>query len=178
MKLFIIFYFFLSTLFSPGIEEEKVPWREGKKLTWSMFKGQPENLGNFVASTNSGISLSFGIRTMGDEVQVDYSVQSYFYPNDSWYSSGNVTEIVLAHEQTHFDISELFARKLRQKFDAIPKTKDFKKYAKEIYHKNEEDRVNMQDQFDKQTDHSRLEKVELKWEAFVQDQLERYNDWK
>lgn len=178
MKLLFTIFFVLHTTFGAFVEEEKVLWREGERLSWRMFKGQPETIGSFVASTNSGISLSFGIRTSGDEVIIDYTVSCFFYPEKSWYAKENVNDEILAHEQTHFDISELFARKLRKKFDEIPKNKAFKDAATIVYRKNEEERVLMQDQFDVETDHSRLRDKEVFWEAYVQKQLALYDDWK
>jgi hypothetical protein len=178
MKILITVIFIFNIIFSASVEEEKVQWQEGEKLTWAMFKGKPETIGSFVASTNSGISLSFDIRTNGDEVEINYTVSCYFYPNDSWYNKANVNATILAHEQTHFDISELFARKLRKKFEAIPKTVNFKDDAKVIYEKNEEDRVKMQDQFDLETNHSRLKLSEIEWEVYIEKQLALYNDWK
>ncbi len=178
MKILITFLIVISAVFAPITDDEKIPWREGEKLTWSMFKGSSSGLGGFVASTNSGISLSFGIRTSGDEVIVDYTIQSYFYPQSSWYKKGNVSPVVLSHEQTHFDISELFARTLRKKFDAIQKDENFKENAKLIYQSNEKKRVRMQDLFDRETDHSRLSEEEIRWEKYIQEQLKLYNDWK
>lgn len=178
MKLFIILSLIINSIYSNNVIEERIPWREGEKLTWAMFKGKPEHVGNFVASTNSGISLSFGVRTIAGEVTVDYTVQSYFYPNRSWYHTEKVNNLILSHEQTHFDISELFARKLRKKFNALPKNRAFNEQAKIVYEKNEKERVALQDEFDEITDHSRNETLELEWEQFIKEQLELYNDWK
>ena len=178
MKLFLILIIYVTTIFTPVVEDEKIPWREGEKLTWEMFKGNQENVGNFVASTNSGISLSFGIRTIEGKTKVDYDVQSYFYPNNSWYNKDKVNATILAHEQTHFDISELFARKLRAKFYTISRDRNFKEMARTTYKENEEDRVKMQDKFDRETNHSRIELAEIYWESYIEGQLKLYDDWK
>lgn len=162
----------------PVNDKEKVEWKEGKKLSWDMFKGNPEHVSGFVASTNSGISLSFSMRTSNGEVDINYSVKSYFYPNASWYKRGNVNAYVLAHEQTHFDISELFARKLKQRFSLIPRNPDFKAKAEKVYQQNEQERVAMQHLYDKESDHSRNEIKEKEWQDFVQNELKAFDAWK
>jgi hypothetical protein len=176
--IFVILIVVLSASFSHSAEEEKVLWREGKKLSWNMFKGNPETLGNYVASTNSGVSLSFSMKSRNGEVTIDYTVQSFFYPNASWYVKEKVNPLILSHEQTHFDISELFARKLKEKFATIPRDEDFKEKAQKIYKQNESERLAMQDLFDEETSHSRIEENEIKWEAYIKQQLGLCNDWK
>lgn len=177
MKLIICISVFLMS-FIPVNDKEKVVWKEGKKLSWAMFKGNPENVSGFVASTNSGISLSFSVATRNDEVSITYTVKSYFYPNDSWYKRGNVNAYILAHEQTHFDISELFARKLKQKFSEIPQDSNFKAKAEKVYKQNEQERVAMQHLYDDESDHSRNETEERAWRIFVAKELKAYDAWK
>ncbi|MGK0386126.1 MAG: hypothetical protein ACI849_000733 [Patiriisocius sp.] len=177
MKLISYITLFLLSFTSVN-DKEKVAWEEGSKLSWSMFKGSPENLSGFVASTNSGISVSFSVATRDGKVRVNYEVQSYFYPNNSWYKRGHVNAYVLAHEQTHFDISELFSRKLKQEFSVITKDKNFQSKAEKVYQQNEQERVVMQQLFDEESDHSRDSEQEEAWEAFVQKEIKKYDAWK
>jgi hypothetical protein len=178
MKLFFLISFVLITVPNFQNTKEKIRWEENKKLTWSDFKGSPKNVSSFVASTNSGISLSFSVTTSNGDTKVDYTVASYFYPNESWYKPDTVNPQILAHEQTHFDISELFARKLKEKFSRIQKDSNFKSEAEVVYKQNEKDRVEMQDRFDEETNHSRIDKKEVAWELYIKEQLQVYNDWK
>ena len=48
------------------------------------------------------------------EVQLDFEVNAFFYPNESWYKPDVCNNLILSHEQLHFDITELHARKFRQ----------------------------------------------------------------
>ena len=44
-------------------QEVKLEWNADKQLTWRDFKGKPEKSKEFVATTNSGISLAFSSQT-------------------------------------------------------------------------------------------------------------------
>lgn len=176
-KVFILF-FFTSVAFSQT-KEERIVWQDTKKLTWADFKGTPENDENFVASTNSGISFGFSSKTKAGVKTVDFVVTSYFYPERSWFMEGAVNDYILKHEQTHFDISELFARKLRQKLASLPaEDPQLKEKMKAIYTQNEQERVNFQKLYDWETNHSRVPEEEALWQQKVAAELKAYDDWK
>ncbi|MEL6811743.1 MAG: DUF922 domain-containing protein [Bacteroidota bacterium] len=159
-------------------EEEKIPWRADRKLTWADFKGTPNGPEDFVASTNSGVSFSYSYRETNGVGKVEYSVLSNFYPQLSWYRPSKVTDYILAHEQMHFDISELHARKLRKAMEDIPHNRDFKGNSETLYNQAEEDRRTMQKQYDLDSDHSNNRDEEFKWRAYVAKELKVYERWK
>jgi hypothetical protein len=91
-------------------------WQEGLKLRWSDFQA-PHNL---TADTSAGAHTSAAIYIAGQEDaqgRPGYVVECFFVKKESWVrdsaSSGN--NALLAHEQLHFDIAELFARKIRHR---------------------------------------------------------------
>lgn len=159
-------------------EDEKIPWSREQPLSWNDFRGVPNGADEFVASTNSGISFSFSFQEENGQTKVSYVVGSYFYPLLSWYKSERVTPYILKHEQTHFDISELHARKLRKTLHTIKYDPDFRRLSEEKYHSIELARREMQLLYDQESDHSNKEPQEHQWRAYVTQQLKEYEDWK
>lgn len=166
------------SVFSSEKDDVKIPWNEEQRLTWSDFRGTPERLGDFVASTNSGISFSYGYTTRNGVTEVTHSVTCNFYPELSWYLPERVSPYILKHEQAHFDISELHARKLRKRMSGVTFSPNVKSEMEALYHQVEKERRKMQSDFDEQTDHSKMKDAEEEWELFVANQLDMYDDWK
>lgn len=178
MKIFAFTFFLFLSIFSSENDAEKIAWSENHKLTWSDFKGTPEAIGDYVASTSSGMSVSFSFKTQNGKTEGDVTVICNFYPNRSWFQPGKVTPYILKHEQTHFDISELHARKLRKRISKIEMDVFAKAKIEQLYHSVEEERKQMQKSFDKETNHSKYKKLEEDWEHFVASELKKYEAWK
>lgn len=176
MKIFLaLLFFFIST---PQNVSEKIKWDENQKLTWNDFRGKPIRSASFVASTNTGISFQYSYSQKNGDVSVEYSVESFFHPEGSWYLAERVTPYILKHEQAHFDISELHARILRKNLYGKDFSKRIKSEIESIYQKVEQQRRAMQTKFDAETDHSRNEEKEVFWQEYIANQLAQYNAWK
>src|SRR5690606_27880679 len=129
------------------------------------FKGTPDPKADFVASSNTGMRFSYSISTNQDqEMKVTYTVEGFFNPAKSWHLPDQVTAQILNHEQAHFDITELHARKLRKRLSGRKFSTNAKSEIEGIYHKVDEERRAMQIRFDKETDHSQNEEKEIAWE--------------
>lgn len=177
MKIILIIIIFLGLVF-PSQKEEKMIWNEAQKLTWNDFKGLPNGLDEFVASTNSGISFSISTKETNGEIEINYQIFANFYPQLSWYKPEEVTPYILAHEQTHFDISELQARKFRKALSEITKDRGFKDKASIIYSQIEAQRREMQKLYDAESDHSNRTTEENRWQEKVAALLEQLKEWK
>ena len=66
-------------------------------------------------------------------MEVDCNIETFFYPESSWYIPETANEVILSHEQLHFDISELFARKMRERVARFSFTSRVKSEMKKIY---------------------------------------------
>lgn len=151
---------------------------EANALTWEDFKAAPDPNSPFTANTSSGISYSWSLKTsiLGKEYQ--YEVLSFFNPDRSWVKNSGSAHL-LAHEQLHFDITELCARKLRKalaEFD-FRKTRNVKSELQDLYKKMEAERAAMQKKFDMETRHSMEEAAQLKWQQFVTQELQKFEDF-
>lgn len=176
LKLFVGFFILILT--APQVEPDRIDWSERRKLTWADFKGEPQESAFYVATTNSGLHFTYTSTNTNNVITVKSVVTSIFFSDKSWYKPGKVNDKVLQHEQTHFDISELFARKLRKKLANFKFTNNIKSEMETLYKGNEIERQAMQARFDKETDHSKIEIVEEQWETFVALQLKVLDEYK
>ena len=90
---------------------EVIYWNGDKRLEWTDFMGQPRfDYKDISALTSSGIVHYKGCK----DGQIIYKVRAYFEKKESWVKIVARTKHHLEHEQLHFDITELYARKLRK----------------------------------------------------------------
>lgn len=174
-------HFILLFLMIPVMEvfaqlpANRVQWQD-EPLNWKDFKGEPELQNPFDANTNSGISYSWSLRTSEKGTEFLYKVDVFFYPDLSWVKPGKKDARLLAHEQLHLNISELHGRKLRKamaEYDPDLKS-DIKKVLERIYQKNEISRRQMQEKYDRETNHGQNEAAQAKWENFIEAELTKF----
>jgi hypothetical protein len=171
LKLFCFSFFLLAlgTVFCQ--EQEIIPWSADRKLTWEDFKGKPLKTEWAAATTASGISYEFSTSGTLDNLKVNFKVYTDFYPQKSWYRPEMCNSVVLSHEQLHFDISELFARKMRQKLKETSFTKNVKAEVRKIYRETLKSLTAFQNKYDHQTNFSRNIEQQLIWNKKISDAL-------
>ncbi len=157
----------LVILCSFTVVPDRIEWQPNKTLSWDDFKGQPNGRGGFVASTSSGMSQSYVIAGNGVLNKKETYVKAHFYPEYSWYRAKDTTALLLKHEQTHFDITEIHARILNARIQSYNFTSNSKEEVKDLYEQVEKERRAMQKAFDKETNHSIHRDIEKKWEARI-----------
>ncbi|WP_340199244.1 DUF922 domain-containing protein [Ascidiimonas sp. W6] len=155
-------------------QEESIKWSSSRKLSWKDFKGAPEVGAYAAAITASGISYEFSATIEGEKVLVDYQVNSYFFPKKSWFVKELADVSVLRHEQLHFDITELHARKMRTILSQMKFTDKVRKEIKTVYNKIIDQLQAMQKQYDAESDFSRNPEGQLEWEAKIAALLKQY----
>jgi Bacterial protein of unknown function (DUF922) len=97
------------------------PWSAARRLRWSDFRGQPPGRGDEGAKT--GYALFYAWKCRGEAF--DFRVIAAFRPRQSWVKAvivkdSSQSRSALGHEQTHFDLTEVHARRMRQYFTALP----------------------------------------------------------
>lgn len=86
-------------------------WREHSALGWNDFKGRARrNTGEPSAVTDTGFRAQLECRGG----TLDIRVEAEFYMSSSWVIPGRKSVELLRHEQGHFDMTELYARKMRK----------------------------------------------------------------
>lgn len=102
----------LFILFTSGKDTpDTIYWSENDRLEWDDFEGKPRHDYQGVSAlTSSGIVHYKGCK----DGKINYKVRAYFEKEESWVKEEAMTTHHLIHEQIHFDITELYARKLRK----------------------------------------------------------------
>jgi hypothetical protein len=147
--------------------DQSFSWSE-KQLTWDDFRGKPHTKSRVGAITYSGIKYSY--EQSGSSLSM--KVVATFDPDLSWYNKSTANEYVLRHEQLHFDITELYARKLRAALKQIsPKAAKPSAIAEKLYDKFFSESRDYQDLYDHETNHSRNEARQAEWDKKISSAL-------
>ena len=162
---FLLCFWLLAT--ASTVAPERFAWDEKRLLRWSDFKGSPDTLEPWGASSSTGISQSYAVDGSGVLLKEHVVVAAHFYPDFSWSRPRHRSKHLLGHEQTHFDITEVYARKLARRIEAYSFTSNSLKEIKTIYEEIERERVAVQQQFDKESNHSMDHMKEIQWELRV-----------
>ncbi|MUP46242.1 DUF922 domain-containing protein [Gramella sp. BOM4] len=175
----LVFLFILNLSLQAQEKDERIFWAEDRPLTWSDFKAEAEADHDFAASTNSGISLGWNYSTASGKPVFEYEVQAYFDPNRSWVQEDiDESDELLAHEQAHFDISEIHARKFRRALSEYEIGRNIRQDMKRLTSKFEAERKSMQQAFDRETGHSENAEAEKRWQKFIASELAKLEVYK
>ena len=139
-------------------------WDEKKPLNWEDFKGIPFPFGPFDAAVNSRVYVEF------DSASMKYT--AYAAQNDvhSW-TRYKTDDNLLKHEQYHFNVTEIFARKLNKYLSENNLTPEG--VEEKLTEINQELSV-FQDQYDAETDHNLLQSKQDYWEFKIDSALHEY----
>ncbi|NNK81847.1 MAG: DUF922 domain-containing protein [Flavobacteriaceae bacterium] len=167
----IIVFCFLSLTFLK--EQPTQNWSSNYRLQWHDFKGEARVNSDAVAVTASGLSFSYSTikSNRGDLKEFNYTIEAQFYPEESWYKKEQVNTHILEHERLHFDITELFARKMRKRIESSYLTKNIDQEINRIYGETRLALSEMQKQYDSETSHSQRLENQLKWQRFIKQEL-------
>jgi hypothetical protein len=151
-----------------GFSQDTLFWKPGYRLTWNDFMGKPDLHSNYLALSSAGISYNLFYNS--NSIQVN--AKAFFVKSGSWRKPA-ADSILLRHEQGHFDITEIYRRKLVQTAKEIPAGVPEKaawvieKADKIIKQKNA-----YQLQYDSETRNGTDKKKQEQWLATIQQLLQ------
>jgi len=172
VKAFFIFLIGLGIFQTEGY----LDWKGGRKLTWADFQATPPVQSAHAALTNSGINLDLKLQNR----EFNVKVYARFNPDKSWKRSDiEKSDYLLAHEQLHFDITELYARKLRKAFltRSWKENENVNDIFNDLYQSNQDQLWKVQDIYDAETEHSIKKESQAKWSKAVSDSLKMFRDY-
>ncbi|WP_240729799.1 DUF922 domain-containing protein [Flavobacterium sp. ASW18X] len=172
----IVVSLLLGFVLSAQDKEAGVPWQSKQKLSWSDFKGKIPKDAAAAATTASGITYNYSANIWYHEVKVTITITAFFYPNQSWYRPELVNERVLQHEQLHFNITELYARKMKLVVERTAFTENVKEEIQKIYKDTLKEMKDLQERYDWETSFSRNAEAQQRWNKRIAEALERLND--
>ncbi len=155
-------------------------WSDNQQLEWSDFQGKMDTIittdANSTAKAASSISFMYSETYFNEENWGwCYKIVAIFIPKDSWCLDKN--DILLQHEQLHFDIMELTIRKLRKRvyeLDGILSETRFQ----EIINLAESEFNLQSDNYDKETLFGTDIKQQLFWENKIARELKELEKYK
>lgn len=157
----------------------KIHWNADRKLSWPDFKGSPVESSKF--SAESSLQISYGMKISQDSrgTKVSYNIDCYFEPKESWVKVKMKTNSLLKHEQVHFDIAEIFARKLQKRFRATSFTIDnYNTKSQDIFNRTFSEYQNFQAAYDHDTVHGSDKAEQVNWENNIASMLKKSERYK
>lgn len=138
--------------------DDLLAWHAEKRLTWADYKATPDEQSDAAASTASVLTISYNISSEG----FTYKIECKFSRTKSWVL--HRSDYILAHEQGHFDIAEIFARKLNKKMGEYKfHKKTWQKDLDKIYQDIIMEKEKMQNDYDRETNHSINKEKQAEW---------------
>lgn len=168
----LLFLFIPFSLSAQNNEEELIKWSDTRRLSWDDYKASPNPNSDAVASTTTVLAVDYKFNNN----QFGFAIQSRFSKTRSW--GLHKTNYILSHEQGHFDIAEVFARKLNKNLSEYKfNKKTYQKDLKKIYEEITEEKEDTQNEYDKETKHSINKEKQAEWLKKISALLEEYAVW-
>lgn len=159
----------------PNYLPNEIVWSDTYTLQWNDFVGEPNSRHHSDALTSS--SIYFGYRYDGDHTY-EIEVYSSFFRDQSWVKDGSPNAYLLEHEQRHFDLTEIYARKLKKELTEYAyNNKSLEKNYDRLFEKYFRLLENEQKQYDRESHHSLNRSVQEKWNSYIQRELLSLEDY-
>ncbi len=158
--------FFLLSLVSPGcksgapanVEDDTINWRPHYHLAVTDFHGAPDYESKFAAASHVFVAYDF----------YPDSIPRYHtyccFQRDSWIKKEKADARVLKHEQVHFDIGEIFARKLQLVLDHNDTAEDVRH---KLFDQVIQEELQFDRKYDSETRHSRDSVKQEEWNNYI-----------
>ncbi|MDD5263901.1 MAG: DUF922 domain-containing protein [Candidatus Bipolaricaulis sp.] len=160
----------------PGV----VSWNSGRPLTWNDFRGPaPVNVASLTDAAAIHMTISWPYQynvqcgTSPELVTAtSIAVFNFMDPSRSWAYAPRMTAETLRHEQTHFNLNEVYRRKLENALcGLLPIPQTTKDALRQLLHRTADpilDRMlAVQSQYDRETDHGNSAVAQAEWDRKV-----------
>jgi hypothetical protein len=145
-----------------------------RRLSWNDFKGKPDNNHFGGAVTASGYAFDADIKLEGKIIYLNIGVYVFFNKSQSWKKPNINSDYHLLHEQVHFDITRLGAESFIKQLVNSKFTKDnYNQLLDSIFDKSYNENIAMQQQYDRETQHSINRNIQLKWNDRISEELSK-----
>ncbi|MEQ9009581.1 MAG: hypothetical protein RLP12_17000 [Ekhidna sp.] len=116
MKIILVLIILLPLKMLGQKVDSVIFWTDSYDLTWDDFQGNSDSLSFAIESNRlANAASSVGLEFVGVDSMVGcYLLKSVFYRNTSW--TTDTTDLLLSHEQVHFHLIELSARRFRKRY--------------------------------------------------------------
>jgi hypothetical protein len=157
------------------VNSDSICWQKSYKLKWSDFTGKKP--ATSLVWHTAGCAASIYAKGCIDKGIPNYRITNYFIKSLSWVTD-SLSKGGLEHEQLHFDIAELYARKIRKAIEELRKKK-LKRYSnyEQVINRLLDEREAMDVKYDKETFHSMDLDKQKEWSNVIiaaLEELKRY----
>jgi hypothetical protein len=168
MKLFLLFFITISSL---AFSQEYIGWNQQKKLSFDDFKGEIKV--STAAAVSSTIIKSDIVSQSVWTGRIKVRISAVFDKSTSWVKKEFMSARLLAHEQGHFDITEIFSRKLQIQVDSqIKGSKDYLHKFEKIYNDLYQEYFEFQTKYEVDTDKGRDAENQEKYNKLIHEMLQ------
>lgn len=167
------FAFVFPKVENTDFKDQVIHWEESNPLSWNNFIGRTKSGSSISALTASAIEYAYECK--GNSI--DVTVKAIFIPEESWVKADAMNDYVLGHEQLHFDITEIYARKLRKELESkLTTCRDISR-IESIASVVIKEWKKEQAKYDADSRHSMDKELQALWEEKVFNDLELYKDY-
>jgi hypothetical protein len=145
-----------------------VEWIKDRKLNWEDFKGIPPSITETNASANTNCGFDVSAESNGNKELMAVRIKNIFYCDKSWVRMDKKHRLdLLEHEQAHFDLCEVYARRLRKRVEDSNYKLDIDNAIFEVF----EAFKKRQKLYDQETNHSRNKEKQVEWLNIIAHEL-------
>ena len=147
--------------------EQEIVWQPTRRLRQADFKASTASR-PFEAATASGVRYRYAGRLFQGTVQL--TIETYFDCQNSYFKGTRDPALTLTHEQGHFDLTEIYARRFAKALqEQVANTKELERSQEAIYHQTMSEAQTRQDKYDSEiyADRSR----QPAWSAQIAQEL-------
>lgn len=168
LSVILVFLFCSGLIVARQHQPEKnyIYWSDDYKLVWTDFEEIPERYSEHAAFSVVGYESWFTMDNLGYEAEIS----TYFSKNESW--SKSWISSLLIHEQSHFDLAEVYARKFRKRVKEAMETENI---SVSIFQRMSDEAMSRleaaQKEYDEATNFSMDYLAQLQWTEKIRAQL-------
>jgi len=182
MKLLLALCFGLFSVALFSQQTAGIEYSPTGMFDWDMFKGKvnPQHIAEMGKNTGAVTVSSLSYRTEINGSAAKIKISAIFNPLESWtrYPKLNHPEEALNHEKRHFDICEIYARKIRQIISQTHFNRgNFNEELGYLFKKLVKEYRAEQYRYDHETEHSIDADEQKKWNTIIDSQLDALSDY-
>jgi hypothetical protein len=160
-----------------------IHWHDNLSLEWSDFLGKPDSTikASYLGSATAASAFHFGVEYTSDSLEMpNYKVYNCFIREESFIiDPAKASRHLLEHEKLHFDLYEVYARRIRKGIHQLRKEgnrniEDYQKLIDRLL--DESEKANKL--YDKETAYSNLRIMQEEWKIKIMKELELLKDFK
>ena len=156
-------------------------WSAEDKLEWSDFRGSRPAGNTYPENAMTHYEIVPGWWCVDGVFHFD--VRVYFNQNESWVDAGMQSDDLLNHEQKHFDLAEVHARKIRKALSELEENPcemteaEMNQFIGEIVGNILAEEDAEQIKYDDETKHGTDQQAQEEWDTYISSELEKLKDY-